>query len=361
MARPRVFVSSTYYDLKHLRSSIENFIENLGYDAVLSEKDNIAYIPDAPLDESCYREAKSCDVFVIIIGGRYGSEISAMPGDSARTKTFFDRYESITKHEYTSAVERGIPAYIAIDSAVDAEYQTYLKNKDNTKIKYAHVDSVNVFALIEEIRQRKQNNPIKLFNRYSEIEEWLREQWAGLFRELIHRLTTSQQIQDIDVKVEELSETTETLKRYLEEVVAQVSKQKTEADKIIRQENERLKEAKRDAEFLSVGYIRHLHRRHELPVSLLRKVVLESDSYPSFVKSVLPGMSEGCHASLRAFQEVNEAREMLGKPPYDPTEFEAHRSQYQLGRKSVFEKSALARKSTTRPASRRAKPSRGET
>ncbi|WP_369959476.1 DUF4062 domain-containing protein [Pseudomonas benzenivorans] len=335
MARPRVFVSSTYYDLKHLRSSIENFIESLGYDAVLSEKDNIAFIPDAPLDESCYREAKSCDVFVLIVGGRYGSEISATTNDTTKKKEFFDRYESITKHEFASAAERGIPTYILIDSAVDAEYQTYLKNKGNTKINYAHVDSINVFSLIEEIRQRKHNNPIKLFTRYSEVEDWLREQWAGLFRELIHRLTTSQQIKDIDVKVEELSETSETLKRYLEEVVAQVSKQKNEADKIIRQENERLKEAKRDAEFLSVGYIRHLHRQHEIPVAVLRKAILDSESYHAFVKTVLPGVSEGCHASLRAFQEINETREMLGKAPYDHAEFEAHRSQYRSSQKSV--------------------------
>jgi len=331
MARPRVFVSSTYYDLKHLRSSIENFIESLGYDAVLSEKDSIAYIPDAPLDESCYREAKSCDIFVLIIGGRYGSETSATSGDISKVKAFFDRYESITKHEYESALERGIPTYIAIDAAVDAEYQTYLKNKDNRKIKYAHVDSINVFRLIEEIRQKKQNNPIRLFTRYSEIEGWLRDQWAGFFRELIHRLTTSQQIQDIDVKVGELSETTETLKRYLEEVVANVSKQKTEADKIIRQENERLKEAKRDAEFLSIGYVRHLHRAHNVPVQRIRKAVQESESYPAFVKAVLPKTTVGCHVTARAFQETNEAREMLGLPLFDPTDYEAHRVAHRSG------------------------------
>lgn len=57
MARPRIFVSSTYYDLKHVRSSLDNFIEALGFDSVLSEKGDIAFSPDAPLDESCYREA----------------------------------------------------------------------------------------------------------------------------------------------------------------------------------------------------------------------------------------------------------------------------------------------------------------
>ena len=47
MARPRVFVSSTYYDLKHIRASLDLFIEQLGYESVLSEKGDIAYAHDS--------------------------------------------------------------------------------------------------------------------------------------------------------------------------------------------------------------------------------------------------------------------------------------------------------------------------
>ncbi len=75
MASPRVFVSSTYYDLKHLRSALDAFIAGLGYEGVLSEKGDIAYAPDAPLDDSCYRAAEQADIFVLIIGGRYGSSL----------------------------------------------------------------------------------------------------------------------------------------------------------------------------------------------------------------------------------------------------------------------------------------------
>ena len=96
MAKPRIFVSSTYYDLKHVRSSLELFIESLGYEPVLSEKGDIAYTPEQALDESCYREASSADIFVLIVGGRYGSVASGDPGK--RSPSFFDSYESINKN-----------------------------------------------------------------------------------------------------------------------------------------------------------------------------------------------------------------------------------------------------------------------
>jgi hypothetical protein len=122
MSKPRVFVSSTYYDLKHIRSSLENFIEGLGYDPILSEKGDIAYAPDIALDESCYREVRNSDIFVLIIGGRYGAEKSS--GKSAVPKEFYDRYDSITRQEYSSAVDHDIPIYILIEKAVYADFES---------------------------------------------------------------------------------------------------------------------------------------------------------------------------------------------------------------------------------------------
>jgi hypothetical protein len=180
MARPRVFVSSTYYDLKHIRSSLDLFIETFGYESVLSEKGNIAFTHDRPLDDSCYREAASADIFVLIVGGRYGSEATSV--EKKPPRSFFDQYDSITRNEYETAVGRDIPIYILIEAGVYSEYQTFLRNKDNSSITYAHVDSVNVFHLIEDILARPRNNPIHTFERFADIESWLREQWAGMFR-----------------------------------------------------------------------------------------------------------------------------------------------------------------------------------
>jgi hypothetical protein len=244
MARPRVFVSSTYYDLKHLRASLEAFVESLGYDAVLSEKGNIAYNPDIPLDESCYREVQNTEIFVLIIGGRYGTEQSDARGPVP--KTFYERYDSITKGEYRSAVEKDIPIYVLIEKAVYSDYETYLQNKSNKAIKYPHVDSVNIFHLVQEILGQPRNNPIQQFDRYSEIEAWLREQWAGLFRDMLTRSADRRQIASLASQVGELAQVNETLKKYLEAVVSNIAP--AEAAGLIATEKKRLTKARQLAE-----------------------------------------------------------------------------------------------------------------
>jgi len=124
-----------------------------------------------PLDESCYREVANSDIYVLIVGGRYGSEASESKTSNA--KEFYDFYESITRKEHQAAVGAGIPIYILIERSVYSELQTFRKNRENQTITYAHVDSVNIFRFIEEILAMPRNNPIEQFDRYADIERWL--------------------------------------------------------------------------------------------------------------------------------------------------------------------------------------------
>ena len=43
MAKPRVFISSTCYDLKEIRSQIREFIFDYGYEPILSESPSDDY------------------------------------------------------------------------------------------------------------------------------------------------------------------------------------------------------------------------------------------------------------------------------------------------------------------------------
>jgi hypothetical protein len=73
MARPRVFISSTYYDLKYIRGGLEAFVRQMGYDPILFEKGDIPFHHDSLLETSCLQEIDSADMLVLIIGGRHGS------------------------------------------------------------------------------------------------------------------------------------------------------------------------------------------------------------------------------------------------------------------------------------------------
>lgn len=180
MAKPRVFISSTFYDLKQIRADLDNFIRSLGYDVVRNEEGAIPYEKDSRLEEYCYKEINSIDILVAIIGGRFGS---VSVGD--------DRY-SISNTEIKTAIEHNKQVYIFIDKEVDSEYYTYLGNKDNDickNIKYAHVDNIKIYQFIEEIRSLKRNNVIHTFSSSSDIISFLKEQWAGLFQRFLQNKT----------------------------------------------------------------------------------------------------------------------------------------------------------------------------
>ena len=316
MAKPRIFVSSTYYDLKHLRSSLDNFIEVLGFEPILSEKGNIAYTPDAPLDESCYREVGTADVFVLIVGGRYGSEVSGR--DKKLSHQFFERYDSITKGEFEAATKRDIPVYVLIESSVYSEYQTFIRNKGNETITYAHVDSVNIFHLIEDILARPRNNPVHTFDRFADIEAWLREQWSGLFRELLNRMSSQQQLATLSAQVEVLQEVNTTLKRYLEAVMTKISPR--ESEPLIKAEQKRLDEIQQMEAFRKNDWVKYLKTMHNIDESASAEMIQKATSlrnYSALVRktSTRAGsdVAELLKENSEARKDFNEARSLLGQ------------------------------------------------
>ncbi len=59
---PKIFVSSTYYDLKHVREIVRKFILDLGYEPVLSEFSDIFYRPSDTVQNSCLKEIPNSGV-----------------------------------------------------------------------------------------------------------------------------------------------------------------------------------------------------------------------------------------------------------------------------------------------------------
>lgn len=281
MSKPKVFISSTYYDLKYVRENLEQFVRSLGFDVVLSEHGDVPYLPDMPLDESCYKQVENSDIFVLIIGGRTGSKRSHE--ESSTGQDFYHKYESITKAEYERAVSKDIPIYVLIEKSVYADFQTFLKNKSNETVNYAHADSVNVFILIESIKAQTSNNPIHEFDRSSEIEEWLRQQWAGLFRELLTQRSTKKQLSTLATEVSILREINSTLRTYLEKLVT-VQLPENESALLIKTESKRLEETTEEAKILESSFGWWLKNYTRLSVEKLRILIMQSENISEFLE-----------------------------------------------------------------------------
>jgi len=161
MAKPRVFISSTFYDLKNVRADLDRFIKEQGYEPILNEHGNIPYGNDKKLEEYCYKEIEICDIFISIIGGKFGSES-------------FNKKYSISQQELKAAIALNKPIYIFIEKNVLAEFKTFEKNKNNEQIKYASVDDKRIYQFIDEVQTFPVGNPIASFEIASDITIYLK-------------------------------------------------------------------------------------------------------------------------------------------------------------------------------------------
>lgn len=200
MAVPRVFISSTFYDLKQVRFNIGDFIKNLGYEAVMHERSGVAYTQNEPLEQDCYHELASCDIVVCVIGNHFGSR-------SAGNEL------SITMNEIQTAIKNRKKVYIFIAKDVYIENRTYEYNKENGSFKSAYTDNLKIHEFISEL---KNNNRVLIesFDTTDEIINTLKMQFAGLFQNLLaHDASKSE-----SAVVMDLSETASEIKDSVHEL-----------------------------------------------------------------------------------------------------------------------------------------------
>lgn len=200
--KPRIFISSTFYDLKYIREDLANFVRSYGYEAVLFEDGDIGYTPGKTLDSSCYESMRNSDMVILIIGGEYGSAASGEKKDD------FKEYMSVTRNEFRTAVESGIPIFVMIDKKVMAEYGVYEANynaieKKNTKMTFPTTKNVNVFRFIKEIKGIV-TLPIQEFERSSDIKGFISKQWADMFKNYLSSLRNEKEKRKIEGSVNEM-------------------------------------------------------------------------------------------------------------------------------------------------------------
>jgi hypothetical protein len=206
MARPRVFVSSTFYDLKYARAELDSFIREMGFDPVLNEHGHIPYGSKEALEQYCYNEVGKVHILVSIVGGRFGTKAH-------------DSEFSISHAELSTAIKPGKQVYVFVENSVLSEYQTYLKNKSVPGVQYTHVDNPKVYEFLEGVYALPFNNQISGFDNIAFITRYLREQWAGLFEQYLEQQGRAE-IMDVLAKMES---TTDTLRDLVDLLKTQAS------------------------------------------------------------------------------------------------------------------------------------------
>ncbi|MHB9073386.1 MAG: DUF4062 domain-containing protein [Desulfobaccales bacterium] len=207
MAIPRVFVSSTCYDLKYIRENLKYFIKRLGYDPVLSEEGSIFFNPSLHTHDACIAEVPNCQMFVLIIGGRFGSQ-------------FKGEVHSITNAEYREAVRLKTPIFAIVEQTVYNDSHVYSHNLANESIDassiiYPSVDNISIFNFIDEVKANAVNNAIVPFRDFADIETYLTQQWAGMMYAFLTRDNENARMTDTLEMMKEMNERIEILSRQI--------------------------------------------------------------------------------------------------------------------------------------------------
>jgi len=166
MNQLKIFVSSTCYDLSQIRADLFDFLSIFGYQPILSEYSTFPINPNNDTIDNCIQNVNDADIFILIIGNRYG-----YTQDSGK---------SITNTEYLYAKRKGIPIYIFVLKSIITLLPVWKKNKEADFSD--NVDSNNVFEFVEELRTSNKNWCFE-FEKAQEIIVILKIQLSHLFKD----------------------------------------------------------------------------------------------------------------------------------------------------------------------------------
>lgn len=143
--KPVIFVSSTCYDLKQIRTDMKEFLEgNYGFEAMLSEFDSFPVDPCVGTFENCLSNVDQCaDIFVLIVGNRYGHVLESG--------------KSITNLEYLHAKAKSIPMYVFVNKQIHNTLPIWRTNQSGDFSSV--VDNSKIFEFVASI--------------YDECKQWI--------------------------------------------------------------------------------------------------------------------------------------------------------------------------------------------
>ena len=185
MSGLKVMVSSTCFRLEQIRKDLEAFIEEMGYEPLLSDSRKLAPPPGLSKTDTCKWLVANADIFVLIIGDRYGS-------------TDRETGKSITNVEYDEAFRRGMPIYTFVMQRVWDARPTYesLKRMVNSgsldkeglsQALQGVVEDARVFDFVSRVDGAKRDSWMHQFTEAKDITDRLKKCWSTLFQDMLSR------------------------------------------------------------------------------------------------------------------------------------------------------------------------------
>lgn len=140
---------------------------DLGFDPILSETPSFPVSPQISPVQNCLQAVKDrADIFVLIVGGRYGSQ-----NESGK---------SITNLEYLEAKAKGLPVYVFVAKQILNILPVWKKNQTGNY--EGVVDTPKLFDFAEQLRS-SQDHWVFEFEEVQHIIDTLRSQLAYLLME----------------------------------------------------------------------------------------------------------------------------------------------------------------------------------
>lgn len=127
MKKPRVFISSTIYDFKDLRSALKYFLEENGFEVVTSENADFQTTNKNNSYQACLDAIETCEYYILLVGSRVGGEYK-YKRNNGKTEQI-----TITRAEYKKAYDLFLQGRIKLINFVRSEIYTVKEDREGLK------------------------------------------------------------------------------------------------------------------------------------------------------------------------------------------------------------------------------------
>ena len=251
MAIPRIFVSSTCYDLHEIRNTLRSFIKDFSYEPVMSEYGDVFYDFNSHIQDSCLSEIDKSQMYILIIGNNYGSIYHSEHKDK-------EYPDSVTLSEFRKSIEISIPKLIFVNKFVIYDYRNYKKSLNEHLTNYFTKETVPddsilssklkqisifdqkyffpqssykyVFKFIDIITELSKNNAIFEYETFDEIKDQLKRQWAGFLYDKLSDYKSEQIEKETNITIENINTKITNLDRFIRDTF---DKTKTKSGNVV--------------------------------------------------------------------------------------------------------------------------------